>query len=371
MTVSESINSAPMKIVFAGTPEPAAVVLEHLVSDPRFEVLGVVTQPDAKRGRGRTVHPSKVAEVAHAHGIDVAKWPSLKSDSPSGPLVRAQLRVWREAGASAVAVVAYGNLIPADLLTAFTHGWINLHFSRLPKWRGAAPVQAAIAAGDGTTGASIFRIEEGLDTGPVVAMNEEPIGLRDTADDVLTRLTYSGRQLLADALQDLHHGRAELTEQDSHWATHAAKISSQDARIDWAQDARVIQRTARAHTPAPGAWSVLNGQRYKFGMLALTESALAESPVEGGQRGEIGIDLSSVPPGRLVVSRSRVFVGTGTQPLEVERIQPPGKKMMIAADWARGQRELIESEPMFESPVSSGANSTPTTASPAGTSKEH
>ncbi|KAB3523460.1 methionyl-tRNA formyltransferase [Corynebacterium sp. zg254] len=321
-----------MKIIFAGTPEPAAVVLEHLLTRPDIEVLAVVTQPDAQRGRGRSLYPSKVAEVAAAHELPTYKWSTLKADTPDGQYARASLEALAEQGATAAAVVAYGNLIPRDLLDVFQHGWINLHYSLLPRWRGAAPVQAAIAEGDATTGASTFRIAAGMDTGPMIDAVTEPIGIEDTADDLLTRLTYSGRELLAQSLNALENGTAELTPQEDAQATHASKISSADAQIDWGRSAHVIQRVARAHTPAPGAWTVLKGQRVKIGMML---------PVPEDQ----GVSLR---PGELHASKKELLVGTGEGLLKITRIQPPGKKMMNAADWARGQQELLSSGACFE-----------------------
>ena len=320
-----------MKIVFAGTPEPAAVALEHLIADERLEVVAVITQPDAKRGRGRTLHPSKVAEVAEKAAIPTYKWPSLKAGTESGDEARAVLAELAADGVRACAVVAYGNLIPADILDVFAHGWVNLHYSLLPRWRGAAPVQAALAAGDATTGASIFRIEQGLDTGPVAAQLTQPIAVEDTADDLLANLTYSGRELLADTLVAMEAGTVELTPQDEAEATHAPKIHSADAQIDWSQPAEVIQRVARAHTPAPGAWTLLDGQRFKIGML------LPADPNE----------VTGLGAGEMWASTKKVFVGTGTDALEITRIQPPGKKMMEAAAWARGQQELLAGKPVF------------------------
>lgn len=328
---------SPMKIVFAGTPEPAAYALQQLIADPRLDVVGVLTQPDAQKGRGRTLRPSAVAALAEENGLPVHKWPSLKAgaatDESDDP--RKVLQSYAEQGVTAVAVVAYGNLIPKDLLETFEHGWINLHFSLLPRWRGAAPVQAAIAAGDEKTGATIFRIEQGLDTGPMISHYIETIGIQDTADDLLTRLTLTGRELLADSLVSLHEGTAELTEQNDAQSTHAAKIHSADARIDWTQPAAVIQRTARAHTPAPGAWTILEEQRYKIGMMLPSDTAAASD-----------VDLVA---GQVAFEQGIVLVGTGDgEVLEITRIQPPGKKMMNAADWARGQQALLEQRPTCE-----------------------
>ena len=176
-----------MRIIFAGTPEPAVVALEKLIASSH-EVVAVITRPDARKGRGRSLHPSPVKAVAQEHGIEVLTPSSLRPDTEDGQALRARLR---ELEPEAIPVVAYGNLVTKDLLELPQHGWVNLHFSLLPAWRGAAPVQAAIAAGDEITGASTFRIEEGLDTGPVLGTVTEEIRTTDTADDLLTRLALS------------------------------------------------------------------------------------------------------------------------------------------------------------------------------------
>ncbi len=318
-----------MKILFAGTPEPAAVTLEYLLSGSEHEVVAVLTQPDARRGRGRSLHPSKVAEVAEAHGVPVHKFASLKPGHEDADEVRGILRGYAADGVAAVAVVAYGQILPEDVLGIFTHGWINLHFSLLPRWRGAAPVQAAIAAGDETTGATTFRIVPALDAGPVTGEVTETIGVEDTADDLLTRLTYSGRVLLADTLSGLESGAVALEPQSEEESTYAAKISSADARVDWREPAVVVQRTARAHTPAPGPWTQLDGERYKLGLMLPVGDGDTAGP-DGGLR-----------PGQLHAAKDALLVGTGEGILEITRIQPPGKKMMAAADWARGRADLF------------------------------
>lgn len=311
-----------MRILFAGTPEPAAVVLRYLLEESPHDVVGVLTRPDARRGRGRSLHPSTVAEVAASAGIPVHKWPSLKTDAAGADEVRSVLRDYAADGVEAVAVVAYGQILPADVLDIFRHGWVNLHFSLLPRWRGAAPVQAAIAAGDRVSGATTFRIVPALDAGPVIGSVEEPVSLTDTADDLLTRLTLSGRELLSQSLSDLESGEITPQDQPAEGSTYAAKITSGDARVDWTLPADRIQRVARAHTPAPGAWTTLAGQRYKLGLM-----------VPSGEE----TDLSA---GEVSAGKSRVLVGTGDGVLEITRIQPPGKKMMTAADWARGRGDL-------------------------------
>ncbi|MDK4331872.1 methionyl-tRNA formyltransferase [Corynebacterium accolens] len=303
-----------MRIIFAGTPEPAVVALEKLLASSH-EVVAVITRPDAKKGRGRSLHPSPVKALAQEHGIEVLTPTTLRPGTEDGDNLRERLA---ELQPEAIPVVAYGNLISKDLLDVARHGWVNLHFSLLPAWRGAAPVQAAIAAGDDITGASTFRIEEGLDTGPVFGTVTEGITGTDTADDLLTRLAYSGADLLVATMDGLEAGTLEPQAQSGE-ATYAPKISTAAARIDWAQPAFAIDRHIRAHTPGPGAWTLLDDARLKLGPVRLTEG--------------IGKQLQ---PGEALISKDAVYIGTATQPVQLDRIQPPGKKMMNAADWARG-----------------------------------
>lgn len=303
-----------MRIIFAGTPEPAVVALEKLLASSH-EVVAVITRPDAKKGRGRSLHPSPVKALAQEHGIEVLTPTTLRPGTEDGDNLRQRLA---ELQPEAIPVVAYGNLISKDLLDVARHGWVNLHFSLLPAWRGAAPVQAAIAAGDDITGASTFRIEEGLDTGPVFGTVTEGITGTDTADDLLTRLAYSGADLLVATMDGLEAGTLEPQAQSGE-ATYAPKISTAAARIDWAQPAFAIDRHIRAHTPGPGAWTLLDDARLKVGPVRLTEG--------------IGKHLQ---PGEALISKDAVYIGTATQPVQLDRIQPPGKKMMNAADWARG-----------------------------------
>lgn len=304
-----------MRIVFAGTPDPAVVALQHLI-DSGHDVVGVITRPDARKGRGRTMHPSPVAELAEKHAIPMVKPTSLKPGTEDGDDVRERLRQWQP---ECIPVVAYGNLITSDLLDVAPHGWVNLHFSLLPAWRGAAPVQAAILHGDDITGASTFRIEQGLDTGPVLGSITEPIHPTDTSDDLLTRLAYKGAELLVATLDGLEAGTVVARPQDGA-ATYAPKIDKHDARIDWQQPAHVIDRQIRAHTPAPGAWTMMGEDRVKVGPVT-------QASPEGS---------SPDHPGHVVVTKRGVFVGTGTDPVQLGQMQVPGKKMMSASDWARG-----------------------------------
>ncbi|RNE49213.1 methionyl-tRNA formyltransferase [Corynebacterium alimapuense] len=314
-----------MRLIFAGTPEPAVVALRRLI-DSEHEILAVITRPDARRGRGRTLHPSPVSALAQEHGIEVLTPSTLKAGTEDGEALRARLI---ELAPEAIPVVAYGNLVPPDLLDAPTHGWVNLHFSLLPAWRGAAPVQASIKAGDDITGASAFRIEEGLDTGPVLGTVTETIRPSDTADDLLTRLAYSGADLLVATMDGLESGELMAQPQTGE-ASYAHKISTEDARVDWNTPAFAVDRHIRAHTPGPGAWTMLGDDRIKIGPATMVDGASEE--------------LVELDPGQLLVDRKHVLVGTGAGVISLGSVQPPGKKMMAATDWARGNASLQSGE---------------------------
>lgn len=321
-----------MRILFAGTPEPAVVALRALL-ESEHEVAAVLSRPDARKGRGRTLHPSPVADLATQYGIPVLKPVSLKSDTEAGQQFRVQLA---ELQPECIPVVAYGNLVPTDLLDAIPHGWVNLHFSRLPTWRGAAPVQAAIANGDRVTGATTFRIEEGLDTGPIFDMLTEPIRPTDTADDLLARLAVAGADLLVSTITGLAAGTSIPVAQQGE-PSYAEKIKKDDARIDWNQSAAKIDQQIRAYTPAPGAWTEmvmpevsLEAQRIKVGPVKLLDKSEIEEDLKEA--------VSKLVPGELKIAKNKVLIGTGTDVMQLDRIQPPGKKMMLASDWARGLR---------------------------------
>ncbi|RSZ63541.1 methionyl-tRNA formyltransferase [Corynebacterium hylobatis] len=310
-----------MRLIFAGTPEPAVVALERLLQTDH-EVVAVLTRPDARRGRGRTLHPSPVSALAQEHGIEVLTPTTLKAGTEDGDAIRARLT---ELAPDAIPVVAYGNLIPEGLLDLPTHGWVNLHFSLLPAWRGAAPVQAAIRAGDDITGAATFRIEKGLDTGPVLGTVTETIRPTDTADDLLTRLAHSGSELLAATMDGLEAG-AIVPQPQTGEPTYAPKITTEDARVDWQRPAFAVDRHIRAHTPGPGAWAMLGEDRIKLGPV--TPDA----------------EVTDLAPGEVRVDKNTVTVGTGSGAVTLGQAQPPGKKMMNAADWARGNAALQAGE---------------------------
>ncbi|NUS44594.1 MAG: methionyl-tRNA formyltransferase [Mycobacteriaceae bacterium] len=299
-----------MRIVFAGTPDPAVASLRRLIESRRHEVVAVVTRPDAPSGRGRKVSRSPVGELADRHGIAV-----MTPRRPSEPEFLAELS---ELAPDCCPVVAYGALLPAAALAIPRHGWINLHFSVLPAWRGAAPVQAAIAAGDDVTGAATFQIEEGLDTGPVFGLVTETIRAQDTAGDLLDRLALSGAALLEATLDGVEDGTLSPAPQAADGVSYAPKVSVESARVRWDVPAQAVDRLVRSVTPAPGAWTTVDGARVKLGPVRITEDRL--------------------PPGGVEVRKSAVLVGTASAAVQLGEVQPQGKRMMAAADWARGAR---------------------------------
>lgn len=300
-----------MRVVFAGTPEVALPVLEALVAS-EHEVVAVVTRPDAQSGRGRRLVASPVAQRAEELGL-----PVLKPEHPRDPEFQQQLR---DLDPDCCPVVAYGALLPQSALDIPRHGWVNLHFSVLPAWRGAAPVQHALWAGDEVTGATTFRIVKALDAGPVFGVMTERIRPEDTAGDLLARLSEGGAGLMVSTLDGLASGTLEAREQQAEGLSYAPKVLVEDARVDWSEPAVAVDRRIRACTPAPGAWSTHEGHRIKLGPVAVAAGRPA------------------LPPGVLEVTKSAVYVGTGTDPVQLGRVKPFGKKEMPAADWARGAR---------------------------------
>jgi methionyl-tRNA formyltransferase len=296
-----------VRIVFAGTPAVAVPSLDALI-ESRHEVVAVCTRPDAPSGRGKRLAPSPVAERAAALGLETLK--------PSRPRDHDFVQRLTELAPDCCPVVAYGALLPQRVLDIPPHGWVNLHFSVLPDWRGAAPVQRAILAGDQTTGATTFRIVLELDAGPTFASLREPIQPTDTAGDLLGRLAVSGAALLVRTLDGIEDGTLIPTPQPPGPLRYAAKIDVAEAKINWTEPADVIDRLIRACAPAPGAWTTFRGERFKISSARVAASQL--------------------PPGELAVTKSSVRVGTRTQALELGQVQAQGKKPMAAADWARG-----------------------------------
>ncbi len=301
-----------VRLVFAGTPEPALPALRRLIDSPRHQVVAVLTRPDAAAGRHRKAEPSPVAREALDRGI-----PVLRPARPNSPEFVAELS---EFAPQCCAVVAYGALLRDDLLAVPPQGWINLHFSLLPAWRGAAPVQAAIAAGDAITGATTFQIEPSLDSGPVYGVVTETIRPTDTAGDLLERLAHSGAALLSTTLDGVADGTLMPRPQPADGVSIAPKITVEQARVRWDLPAPVVERRIRAVTPNPGAWTLIGDLRIKLGPVDLDQPP------------------KPLSPGAIHVDRHSVWIGTGTEPVRLGQIQPPGKKLMNAVDWARGAR---------------------------------
>ena len=306
-----------MRLVFAGTPEVALPSLDALL-ESRHEVVGVVTRPDARAGRGRSLVPSPVRQRAEEAGLEV-----LTPTKPSEPEFQERLR---ELAPDACPVVAYGALVPPSALEIPRHGWVNLHFSLLPAWRGAAPVQHAIMAGDEVTGASTFLLEKGLDTGPVFGVMTETIRPRDTAGELLGRLAEAGAGLLVATLDGIEDGTLVPRPQPGEGVSLAPKIEVDDARVRWSRPATAVDRLVRGCTPAPGAWTLFRGERLKLGPVA---------PVGGPHEADLPAGLA---PGELHVTKRAVAVGTASGAVVLGEVRPHGKKAMPAADWARGVR---------------------------------
>ncbi|GAA0930745.1 methionyl-tRNA formyltransferase [Virgisporangium aurantiacum] len=299
-----------MRLVFAGTPEVAVPALDAIAASAH-DLVAVVTRPDAPSGRGRHLVRSPAGRWADEHGIEV-----LTPQRPREPEFQARLK---EIAPDCVPVVAYGALVPPAALAIPAKGWINLHFSLLPAWRGAAPVQHAVLHGDEVTGAAVFQLEEGLDTGPVYGTLTTEIRPTDTSGDLLERLAVSGAKLLVDVLDGLAAHSLDAVPQASEGVSLAPKLTADDARVRWADPAFAVDRRVRACTPAPGAWTTLRGERVKLGPV---------KPVR----------TEGLPPGEVRVEKDTVLVGTATTPVALGEVRPAGKKAMAAAAWVRGLR---------------------------------
>ncbi|MCW2898143.1 MAG: methionyl-tRNA formyltransferase [Streptosporangiaceae bacterium] len=300
-----------MRLVFAGTPTAAVPALEALLAS-RHEIAAVVTRPDAPAGRGRHLVASPVGLRAADAGVEV-----LKPAKARDPEFLDRLRA---IAPDCCPVVAYGALLPRAALDIPPRGWVNLHFSLLPAWRGAAPVQHAILHGDDVTGAATFEIEEDLDTGPIYGVLTEPILPEDTSGDLLDRLAHAGSKLLVDTMDGIESGLLEPRPQPTEGVSYAAKLTPEDARVDWTASAMRVDRLIRACTPAPGPWSTFQDERVKLGRVRPAPEA-----------GELA-------PGELLASKHELLVGTGTHPVALGDVRPQAKRQMSALDWARGLR---------------------------------
>lgn len=299
-----------MRIVFAGTPDVALPTLDVLLAS-EHDVVAVLTRPEAPAGRGRRMTPSEVAQHARAHQL-----PVLTPASLSDPEVQQALMAFH---ADLGVVVAYGALIPAAVLAIPAHGWVNLHFSLLPAWRGAAPVQHAIWNGDSHTGVSVFQLDEGMDTGPVYAQRTCPLSPAQTAGDVLAELAGLGAGVVREVVDAIASGTAHAVAQPQEGASRAPRITVDQARIDWHGPGALIDRQIRACTPHPGAWTTVDGVRLRIG------------PVRP-------IPARESTPGRVLLRDQAICVGTGDGQAVLGWVQPAGKARMDAADWWRGMR---------------------------------
>jgi methionyl-tRNA formyltransferase len=295
-----------MRIVFAGTPAVAVPSLMAVAA--RHDVVSVVTRQDAPLGRKRVLTPSPVAEAASEAGLPVLKANRLDDD------VTARIAAL---DADLGVIVAYGGLVREPLLSTPRLGWINLHFSLLPRWRGAAPVQWAVIAGDAETGATVFQLQPGLDDGPVWSMSSTPIGQHETSGNLLSRLAVSGAEQLADTVDALAAGRLDAYAQSGD-VTLAPKLTIDDARLDFTTGLDEVYARLRGVTPEPGAFTEIDGVRVKV---------LDAAPAR---------DHARLDPGAVVAEGRRVLVGTAGAPLELLTVHPAGKKPMAAADWWRG-----------------------------------
>lgn len=306
-----------MRLAFAGTPNIAVPSLEAIAASPH-ELVAVLTRPDAPAGRGRRLVRSPVAAWADQRGIEV-----LTPRRPSEPEFLARLR---ELAPDVVPVVAYGALVPQDALDIPRYGWINLHFSLLPAWRGAAPVQHAVLHGDALTGASVFQLERGLDTGPLYGTVTDEIRPTDTSGDLLQRLAAAGSNLLVAVLDAIEAGTARAEPQPADGVSMAPKLTAEDARVRWQEPAFAVDRRIRACTPAPGAWTTFRGDRVKLGPVRPQANA------------------PDLEPGELLVQRGQVLAGTASTAVALGEVRPAGKKAMPATDWARGVRVVADEQ---------------------------
>ncbi|MCW2549177.1 MAG: methionyl-tRNA formyltransferase [Mycobacterium sp.] len=300
-----------MRLVFAGTPEAAVPSLKALLDSPNHEVVAVLTRPDAPAGRGRKLHVSPIKQLALEAEIEVL--------TPQRPREPEFLERLAEIAPDCCPVVAYGALLPQAALDIPARGWVNLHFSLLPAWRGAAPVQHALLAGDDMTGATTFQLEAGMDTGPYYGMVTEPIAPEDTSGDLLARLAESGARLLLATLDGIADGTLEARPQPNEGVSLAPKLTVEALQLRWTEPAVVIDRISRAAFPAPGAWTTFRDRRLKVGPVRPT-------------------DMWGLAPGELQIAGGEVLVGTVTTAVRLTLVQPEGKPQMAADAWVRGLR---------------------------------
>jgi methionyl-tRNA formyltransferase len=294
-----------MRLIFMGTPDFAAAALASLI-DAGHEIAAVYSQPPRPAGRGHKEQRSPVHELAAAKGLDVRTPARLKGE--------AEQRDFAALHADVAVVAAYGLILPRPILAAPRHGCLNIHASLLPRWRGAAPIQRAILAGDAESGITIMQMDEGLDTGPMLLRGAVPIGPRTTASSLHDDLATLGAALIVEALDKLKAGTLTPTPQPADGVTYAAKLTREEGQLDWRKGADELERQVRAFTPWPGAWFDLRGERFKVVAAAVARGSGA--------------------PG--TVLDDKLTIACATDALRLEIVQRPGKAAMNAADLLRG-----------------------------------
>ncbi|MBI5006592.1 MAG: methionyl-tRNA formyltransferase [Nitrosomonadales bacterium] len=297
-----------MKIIFAGTPQFAASALDAILKE--HEVVAVLTQPDRPSGRGMQLTASPVKQLAQQHGLPVLQPPTLKTEEAQQAVAALN--------ADVMVVAAYGLILPKSVLEMPRYGCLNIHASLLPRWRGAAPIQRAILAGDAETGITIMQMDEGLDTGAMLLKKVCGIVADDTAETLHDRLAGMGAQAITETLQDMAHGKLQPEQQDAGLATYAAKLSKGEALLDWTQDAQQLERAVRGYFPFPVAHTVFGGTPVKIQRAGLAEGKTA-------------------PPGTIIaVEKDVILVACGKGTLALKVMQKPGGKPLPAAQFIQG-----------------------------------
>ncbi len=315
-------DSAGLRVIFAGTPEFAATALQALL-DSRHEVIAVYTQPDRPAGRGRKLTPSPVKVLAQEHNIEVYQPASLKSEEERQTL--------RDLNADIMVVVAYGLLLPLPVLEAPRLGCVNIHASLLPRWRGAAPIQRAIAAGDEESGVTIMQMDVGLDTGDMLVIHKTPISRDDTGQTLHDRLAEIGAKAVIEGLDQLQNGTANPVKQDDSQANYAHKLSKAEARIEWQQSALEIERMVRAFNPWPVAHTEFEGD-----VVRVWQARALDGETTSANPGEI-----------IATSKEGIDVATGNGVLRMQQLQFPGKRAMSSADLLNARASLKEAGAVF------------------------
>ncbi len=308
-----------MKIIFAGTPSFAASALEVLLAN-NHEIVAVLTQPDRPAGRGMQLMPSPVKQVALRHGLSVLQPLTLKSAE-----VQQQLAAFKS---DVMVVAAYGLLLPLPVLLTPRLGCLNIHASLLPRWRGAAPIQRAILAGDTETGITIMQMDEGLDTGAMLLKKTCPITLMDTAQTLHDKLAKLGAEAIIEVLDNLNQRNLHAEVQDASQATYAAKIVKAEALLDWTQTASQLQRAVRAYNPVPGAFTTLRGTTIKIWQASTTENSAAKTSEVAEKQSE--------PGSVLAVNKHSIQIVCGQGTLQLEVLQRPNGKSLPATQFVQG-----------------------------------